>query len=237
MSARNDLFTRLKADRGDSAPGESALAFALDDVFAALPKPSREGLLQRFVERLNEAGGEARVHESVDDFLVWLIEELRVSEAASVVLASHKDFADQGLSTKIAAALPGVRVHALPERFTPETHAAMIADAEAAAMGIGRAVAGFADSGAVAIISSRNESRSLSLLPETHLALLREEDILPDLGAFAHEMTELLKNDQTSAITLVAGPSKTADIEKVLVTGVHGPRRFLIAVIKRSTVS
>ncbi|MBL0176779.1 MAG: LUD domain-containing protein [Ignavibacteria bacterium] len=234
MSARDELFTRLKADRGDDAPGDAALAAELDRVFAALPVPSREGLLQRFVERLNEAGGEARVHESVEHFLGWLIGELRDSGAASVVLASHKDFAEMGLSTKISATLPALRVHELPAAFSAEAHSAMIAEAEAAAMGIGRALAGFADSGAIAILSSRNESRSLSLLPETHLAVLREADILPDLGNFSHEMTELLKTDKTSAITLVGGPSKTADIEKVLVTGVHGPRRFLVAVIRKS---
>jgi L-lactate utilization protein LutC len=229
MSARDELFFRLKK-QGRPVPSGQELASQLDEIFEKLPE-NVDGLplLERFLSRLEEAGGETSVHDSWADLAVWMQAELQRSGARSVLLASHEEF-DQALATQLEGA--GVVVHRLPAGSSPAEREAFTAVAASADFGIGRAEAGFADSGAIAVAASRKESRSLSLLPETHVAVLREEDIHPEIGAFAATMTAMLRSDRTSAFTLVAGPSKTADIEKVLVTGVHGPRRFLVAVLR-----
>jgi len=98
-------------------------------------------------------------------------------------------------------------------------------------VGITAGVAGIAESGAVVIAASENESRSVSLLPHTHVVLLRERDIVPSLQAAATVLRRLVQERGSSAVTLVDGPSKTADIENVLVTGVHGPRAFVVVLI------
>jgi len=231
MNARDELFFRLRGD-GRAQRDASELTAGLDRVFENLPAARQgEALLERFLSRLEEAGGEGRVHASLEDFSAWMHAEAVRVGATSVLLASHRAF-HGAFAASIGG--DGITVHRLPDGTSALDRAAAIETAAAADFGIGMADAGFADSGAIAVSASRNESRSLSLLPETHVAVLREEDIVSDMAAAAASMTAMLAEDRTSAITLVAGPSKTADIEKVLVTGVHGPRRFLVAVIRKA---
>jgi L-lactate utilization protein LutC len=62
--------------------------------------------------------------------------------------------------------------------------------------------------------------RIISLAPFVHVAIVEPKDILPDLL----DLFELLsKENCASGLCLVSGPSKTADIEMNVVTGVHGP--------------
>ena len=69
------------------------------------------------------------------------------------------------------------------------------------------------------LAASRDEPRSRSLLPWTHVTLLRVEDIVPGLA----ELFAELGPDLPSALAIVTGPSRSADIEQRLAVGVHGP--------------
>jgi L-lactate dehydrogenase complex protein LldG len=85
--------------------------------------------------------------------------------------------------------------------------------------GVSRALYGLADTGSVVLAASPEEPRSASLLPEVHVTLLAEDRILPGLEAlFAAVGAEL-----PSALAIVTGPSRSADIEQKLAVGVHGP--------------
>ncbi len=77
-------------------------------------------------------------------------------------------------------------------------------------------------------------ARSVSLVPSIHVAVVRQVDILADL----RELYTLLKWDEkerkeglTNNLSLVSGPSKTGDIELVMVHGAHGPRELHLFVI------
>jgi L-lactate dehydrogenase complex protein LldG len=78
---------------------------------------------------------------------------------------------------------------------------------------------GLADTGSVVLMSSPDEPRARSLLPPVHVSLLREGRILPGLA----ELFEAVGGDLPSALAIVTGPSRSADIEQHLVVGVHGP--------------
>ena len=66
--------------------------------------------------------------------------------------------------------------------------------------------------------TSRGRTRSC---PDVHVTLLREDRILPGLD----ELFAALGDDLPSALAIVTGPSRSADIEQKLAVGVHGPRR------------
>jgi len=84
--------------------------------------------------------------------------------------------------------------------------------------GVSNALYGLADTGSV-VLSSALGPRRDSLLPWTHVTLLREDDILPGLEA----LFEAVGTDLPSALAIVTGPSRSADIEQMLAVGVHGP--------------
>ena len=85
-----------------------------------------------------------------------------------------------------------------------------------------------AQTGSVLVTSRSAGGRALSVLPPHHLVLARRTQLLRDLpGAF-----ELLKRkyapNYPSFISFITGPSRTGDIERILVLGAHGPKKLTI---------
>jgi L-lactate dehydrogenase complex protein LldG len=85
--------------------------------------------------------------------------------------------------------------------------------------GVSQALYGLADTGSVVLVASPEEPRARSLLPAVHVSLLAEDRILPGLA----ELFEAVGGELPSALAIVTGPSRSADIEQKLVVGVHGP--------------
>jgi L-lactate dehydrogenase complex protein LldG len=98
--------------------------------------------------------------------------------------------------------------------------------------GVSRALYGLADTGSV-VLSSSDEPRAQSLLPDVHITLLEESRILPGLD----ELFGALGDDLPSALAIVTGPSRSADIEQKLAVGVHGPREVHVVLLAPADMS
>ena len=90
---------------------------------------------------------------------------------------------------------------------------------------VSRAPYGIAETGTIVHSVTPGTGRLLSVLPEAHVVLLSEKNLLMNSVEFL-DRTQL--GELGSALTLVTGPSRTADIEKTLVLGVHGPRQWYV---------
>jgi len=88
-------------------------------------------------------------------------------------------------------------------------------------IGITGADYALADTGSLVMFSSPAEARMISLLPPVHVAVVAKERILTGLD----ELFTLtpLPAEVSSSMVIITGPSRTADIEQILVRGVHGP--------------
>ena len=98
--------------------------------------------------------------------------------------------------------------------------------AQNANIGITFASMGLAESGSILQKSSSGCGRSVSLLPITHIALIHKSAIVPRMTQTAIRLREQFAKNQEnfpSNLTYITGPSNSADIEMVLVVGVHGP--------------
>jgi len=93
--------------------------------------------------------------------------------------------------------------------------------------GVSQALYGLADTGSVVLGASPDEPRARSLLPDVHVSLLREDRILPGLA----ELFEAIGSNLPSALAIVTGPSRSADIEQKLTVGVHGPGEVHVVLI------
>ena len=89
---------------------------------------------------------------------------------------------------------------------------------------------GIANTGTVAQDSTAVAQRLAAALPWIHIALLSTDTIVADLPALMSRMHP----SRNRYITLTTGPSRTADIERVLAIGVHGPERLVIVCIDES---
>jgi L-lactate dehydrogenase complex protein LldG len=96
-------------------------------------------------------------------------------------------------------------------------------------IGITSADYALADTGTLVMLASPHEARLVSLLPPAHLAVVPKGRILTGLD----ELFTLLPKpaDATSSMVLITGPSRTADIEQILVRGVHGPGQITVVVV------
>lgn len=99
--------------------------------------------------------------------------------------------------------------------------------ASSAKIGINQVDFGIAETGSLVEISEIISKRLCSILPEIHIAILPKNKILPDMESVMRQID--IKN--IPYMTVISGPSRTADIERVLTIGVHGPERVIIICI------
>ena len=94
-----------------------------------------------------------------------------------------------------------------------------------AGIDVGLAVAdlGVAASGTCMVNSDSEETRLATMMSEICILIVRKSTIRPDLGSIAADMRALQSKATPAYTTLITGPSRTADIERVPAVGVHGP--------------
>ncbi len=128
------------------------------------------------------------------------------------------DFASEFESVSVCRGVPEALQPALPAAPPPE-----------AALGVSVAVGAAAQTGSL-LLSSR-EGRRAQLLPPVHLVWVRARDVHATLG----DALQACRDDLPAVLALHSGPSKSADIGQILVTGVHGPGRIIAAILGADT--
>jgi len=92
------------------------------------------------------------------------------------------------------------------------------------------AAAGIAETGTIVVRSTDEEVRLATMVAETHIAVLPAGDVVADSYDLEDRMAEWMAGpDYTAFIT---GPSRTADIERVLALGVHGPLELHLLILE-----
>ena len=86
---------------------------------------------------------------------------------------------------------------------------------------------------ALSLQDGEGKSRNVSLLPYVHIAVVRAEQLLPNMEAWYKQQAEndLTAFTDTSMTNIVTGASRTADIGMELVLGAHGPANLHVILI------
>lgn len=95
--------------------------------------------------------------------------------------------------------------------------------AASAAAGVSGANFAIADTGTVVLESTDEATRLTTTLPERHFVLLDPRKIVADGLAAVPLLRRLHERHPRNFLAYISGPSRTADIERVLTIGVHGP--------------
>jgi L-lactate dehydrogenase complex protein LldG len=163
-------------------------------------------------------------------------EFLRVTSPAEAVEAVVAVLAREGISDAPGGRavwcegnlLQGTLDHgALVRRFPGLSFDVTRARAAESRVGVSEFDWALAETGTIAQDATDPRLRLVSTLPETHVAVFPTEALLPDLECL------LARVDPRRAryLACVTGPSRTADIERVLTIGVHGPRKLVIVAV------
>ncbi len=110
------------------------------------------------------------------------------------------------------------------EQVEPESPAQM----RDTALGISIARAGIAETGSALVAEPTLADRSVGMLPRAQAIVIPTRALLPSLDEAAPILRALALAPGRNMVTLVTGPSRTADIERVLTVGVQGPGRVMI---------
>ena len=84
--------------------------------------------------------------------------------------------------------------------------------------------------GSVMISSAQISGRRLNVFPETHIVVAHESQLTDFLDLAIEKLQIKYKNKLPSLISNITGPSRTADIEKALVMGMHGPKSLIVII-------
>lgn len=177
-------------------------------------------LRARFMAAAGKVG--AVVHEAGSrEAALHLVAELAGSRGARRLVA-----ADAALAEGLARAAPG-----LPAADA-EREPGAIPSAE---WGVSWALCGVAETGSIIVHIDPPDARLTTMLPSVHVALLPDAAIVESLEdgllVTRDRILRLQREGQPSYLSWVTGPSRTADIERVLTIGVHGPRELHILVV------
>jgi L-lactate dehydrogenase complex protein LldG len=121
-----------------------------------------------------------------------------------------------------AAALPVVRTDSPFDRNALETCDAAITECDAL----------IAQTGSVLVTGRSAGGRALSVLPPHHVVIATAAQLVPDLPTAFELLKKKYAPDYPSFISLITGPSRTGDIERILVLGAHGPRQLTILCVQ-----
>jgi len=99
--------------------------------------------------------------------------------------------------------------------------------AVAAKIGISQVECAVSNTGTLVTDAAPVERRLVSTLPVIHVAVAATDAIVADMPAALAR----IRPNQSGYISMITGPSRTADIERVLTIGVHGPSRLVIVFV------
>jgi len=86
--------------------------------------------------------------------------------------------------------------------------------------------------GSIMVSSATLSGRRMFVYPEVHIVIAAASQVVPELKDALKGMTQNYKGRLPSQISVITGPSRTADIEKTLVMGAHGPRELYVFMVE-----
>lgn len=213
LSAVRDSLRR--AVLPDSAPGDPAK-------HAPRAAPPRDAMVESFTAVLEALKG--TVHRAATPEAAGAVVAAIAAgyHAASYLSWDERAIACPGLFATLAA--HGLRREPGDLAATAAARDRQLLALGSVPLGVTGADAALADSGGLVLVNGPGRGRLCSLLPPIHVAIVPIERMVPDLAAFLAGRPGVF--DEASNVVVIAGPSRTADIEMTLTHGVHGPRHL-----------
>lgn len=243
MDARERFLQRVKAALGRGAhephskPSDRSLLPQLGEV---LPPLAPSELVAKFEAELAKVNGNVHRARTPEELARHL---LTILEAVAEVVLSRNPFLER-LGVGSLLAREGKRISIWsppkgsdPDGWSPDDFREAVFNAGAGITGVDCVLA---ESGTL-ILSSRTEGAQLaSLAPPVHVALYTRDQVVATLEeALTRIPVSRSPGEATTdrSVVFITGPSRTADIEQILIRGVHGPKHLHAILIEDACLS
>jgi L-lactate dehydrogenase complex protein LldG len=193
---------------------------------AGLPALRQLELISQFGRELERVGGKFSGLIPPSDLCNQLVQLARDLSIHSAALGDGLSMS----SNRIAEVLTQARVEVIrTESVSDDNRATLRGRIAACDLGIIEADYAIASTGTFCIVASSRRPSSLTILPPVNFIFVAADRILPSLA----EVIAAVGPDRFSSnrVALITGPSRTADIEKMIVIGVHGPKQLYAAAL------
>ncbi len=209
-SSRNEIMNRVRAALTDIT---RAPASALPQTARFVPRVAgdADAEIDLLLAEIAKLGGVARRVAGRDELRAALRDLVQTERVKKATLWQTRELLDLG----IADALSVLGVEIVP----PDADKRALAECD---LGITGADAALPETGTLVLRASAEHSQIVSLLPRVHLAIVHPAALRADL----HQVLDEVKRDRR--VHFITGPSRTADIEKTLAIGVHGPKALYV---------
>jgi L-lactate dehydrogenase complex protein LldG len=225
MSSRDSILQRIRSQtRTMPQPGCPPVPEVWPRTGA-----SSEQLVERFTAELHLVQGEVLRCGSIEDARRKLLELMDLQEWKTIGAVDkplcRELLSDVGRISRSVTVLPADRVAWQRENWDPKEIAQLPA-------GLVAADHLLADTGSCVVSCDTPEQRLMCYLPPVCVVAARVERLCEHLPAAWREIApRVAEPDRRGEFVIITGPSRTADIEKILILGVHGPKRLVVLLI------
>jgi L-lactate dehydrogenase complex protein LldG len=171
-----------------------------------------ESLIAQFEDEWKKLGG---LFVRASDGVEWTLNFLRERNVKRVIAWDEKFLPTKGLHD----ALKREGIEVVDQVIANEDRAERVKNVAGVEVGITAAEAASADVGALILRHGAGCGRLASVIAPIHIVLIKREQFHPSL-----ESCWAMIDSKSSNTVVIAGPSRTSDIERVLVVGAHGPK-------------
>lgn len=211
MTARDRILQRVRSALGRAADYTPP---APPPVRLRIPEVTLETRIASMTERLQALAGRVVRVDSPKAAGAWVAEALGDRTA----IVSNAPYLEECGITRLSGVRSGITDREELRQLCA-----------AADVGITSADYALSDTGTLVMLSSAEEARLISLLPPSHIAVLPCSRLLTGLDELFSRLPE--PASARSSMVLITGPSRTADIEQILVRGVHGPGTITVVLV------
>ena len=211
--------------------GHSPATSDLSKLFASVG--SREGVVEKFRKEFELVSGEFHFCDGGAAVIQALTQLIQSSASSTVAVSGHPICTRLAIAESLQAQLPAVKFLLEDVESENSFDRTRLRNSMAQVpLSITGAEYLIAESGTIVSVAGPQASRQISLLPSIHVVLATPQQVSPNM---AELFLEIQRTHGTklpgSALTFITGPSRTADIEKVLIKGVHGPMRLVLIMV------
>jgi L-lactate dehydrogenase complex protein LldG len=215
-SAREEILWRIRRATRDVPKDERPEDVPIERGYRKQDDAPREEIVERFAERAAEY--ESTVHRIREADLPRAIAEAcerRGVRRLVIPPGLPQEWIPEDIETLRDAARPRLTNEELDESDGVLTGCSL----------------GISQTGTIVLDAGEGQGRrALTLLPDYHLCVVREDQIVGLVPEAFEKLEETVKNEG-QAITFISGPSATSDIELNRVEGVHGPRTLEVLIV------